>query len=133
MKLVSSFKDRLKEASDGRSLTEIAASIGLSKQAISAYITGTRVPKRPTVVALANLLNVDVCWLFGYDVPKIPAMPEKLVTAAREVVEDKQLLDLFHQLNPQGKASLTNYARFLTSQPEYLEKNSESGNVEERA
>lgn len=73
MKLVkiSDLQTRLKEALDNSmSLTELAEKIGMSKQAISAYTTGVRSPKRPVVNALAAALHVDPLWLLGYDVPK---------------------------------------------------------------
>lgn len=46
MKLVSNFNDRFKEAFGGRSVTEFANEIGVSKQAISAYLNGVRKPKK---------------------------------------------------------------------------------------
>ena len=42
----------------------------MSKQAISAYTTGVRVPKRPVINALAEALGVNPLWLMGYDVGK---------------------------------------------------------------
>lgn len=70
-KLVSSFQERLKECLDKNqqyTATALADQIGLSKQAISMYIAGTRKPKRPTVKAIAETLNVNEAWLMGYDV-----------------------------------------------------------------
>jgi len=48
----------------------LADQIGMSKQAISAYTTGVRVPKRPVINALAEALGVNPLWLMGYDVGK---------------------------------------------------------------
>ena len=68
---ISELQFRLKTAlNDSMSITELADKIGMSKQAISAYTTGVRSPKRPVVNALAAALNVDPLWLLGYDVPK---------------------------------------------------------------
>lgn len=85
MKLVSSFPERLRIAAQGSvSLTELAAKIGLSKQAVSAYATGVRIPKQPTLVALAAALQVNVDWLRGYDVPMrehpAPTLPAPRIT-----------------------------------------------------
>lgn len=70
MRLVSSFQLRLKEAMNGMKATELGDKIGLSKQAISAYLTGTRSPKRPVINALSDALGVSPMWLMGYDVEK---------------------------------------------------------------
>lgn len=70
LNLVSNFANRLKEALGDVSLTDFGKRIGLSKQAISTYVTGARVPKRPVIATIATYLNVDEAWLIGYDVPK---------------------------------------------------------------
>lgn len=71
-KIVSTFPERLRECLDNNAsitATSLADKIGLSKQAISMYASGSRNPKRPTVKAIAEALNVDEAWLMGYDVP----------------------------------------------------------------
>ncbi|WP_306542744.1 LexA family transcriptional regulator [Anaerotignum sp.] len=71
-KIVSTFPERLRECLDSNAsitATSLADKIGLSKQAISMYASGSRNPKRPTVKAIAETLNVDEAWLMGYDVP----------------------------------------------------------------
>lgn len=50
--------------------TDLAKKIGLSKQAVSTYITGVRSPKQPVIQSLASALNVNESWLLGYDVPQ---------------------------------------------------------------
>lgn len=71
---VSTFSNRLSQALDERGLTvtALADQIGLSKQAISSYLTGDRKPGRIAVEALCKALEVDGCWLCGYDVPEFP-------------------------------------------------------------
>lgn len=72
MKIISSFSERLEEAlaESGMSATELAQSIGLSKQAISAYTTGVRKPKQPVIEAICKVLNISPAWVLGYDVDK---------------------------------------------------------------
>ena len=70
MKLVSNFNERFKEAFQGRGVTDFAAEVGVSKQTISAYLTGSRKPKRIVAETIARHLNVSPAWLMGYDVPK---------------------------------------------------------------
>lgn len=66
----SSFAERLKIALGTVTSTELASQIGLSKQAISTYLTGARTPKLPVVKSIAVALDVSEMWLMGYDVPK---------------------------------------------------------------
>lgn len=68
MKLVSNFNDRFKEAFKDRSVTEFANEIGVSKQSVSAYLNGSRKPKKIVAEAIARQLNVSPAWLLGYDV-----------------------------------------------------------------
>ena len=71
MEKVAELAQRLNEAiKDKTTTTKLADQIGMSKQAISAYTTGVRVPKRPVINALAEALGVNPLWLMGYDVGK---------------------------------------------------------------
>ncbi len=77
--LISTFPQRLKQCLDENpsfTATTLAEEIGLSKQAISMYISGDRKPKRPTLKAISDALGVNLAWLMGYDVEKIiPDIP----------------------------------------------------------
>lgn len=68
---ISNFQSRFREALDRApfNASVLAERIGLSRQAISAYLTGVREPKRPTLKAIAEQLDVNEAWLMGYDVP----------------------------------------------------------------
>lgn len=71
MEKVAELAERLNEAiKDKTTTTKLADQIGMSKQAISAYTTGVRVPKHPVINALAEALGVNPLWLMGYDVGK---------------------------------------------------------------
>lgn len=71
MEKVAELAERLNEAiKDKTTTTKLAEQIGMSKQAISAYTTGVRAPKRPVINALAEALGVNPLWLMGYDVGK---------------------------------------------------------------
>lgn len=71
MEKVAELAERLNEAiKDKTTTTKLADQIGMSKQAISAYTTGVRVPKRPVINALAEALGVNPLWLMGYDLGK---------------------------------------------------------------
>lgn len=67
---ISTFANRLNQALEEDNLkpTDLASKIGMSKQAISTYSTGLRIPKRPVVNAISVVLNRNPLWLLGYDV-----------------------------------------------------------------
>lgn len=83
---IATFANRLRAAASeqGYSLTELADRVGLSRQTISAYATGMRQPKPPTLAALAAALEVSPEWLSGYNVDKRsrpgPLLPPPRVT-----------------------------------------------------
>lgn len=75
----SSFSERLKVALEGHKNSEIADKIGISRQAISMYLSGTRHPVQPVIAALAKALDVSPVWLLGYDVDKTIPVPSNLI------------------------------------------------------
>lgn len=86
MQKTSSFSQRLSQLLQEHqlSVTQFAQSIGLSKQAVSSYCTGVRIPKQPTVDSIARKLGVNPKWLLGYAVPKQGgiegiALPDNLI------------------------------------------------------
>lgn len=77
MEKIAEFSSRLLEALSGSmTATQLAEKLGMSKQTISAYTTGTRSPKRPVVYVMAEILRVNPLWLLGYDVSKYD-IPQK--------------------------------------------------------
>lgn len=88
MTLNSNFPARLKELMGDESYAETGRKLGVSKSTISAYINGTRVPKRPFLLMVANTYGVSPVWLCGYDAPKYVNELDAATT------EDKELDDL---------------------------------------
>jgi repressor LexA len=76
MELISTFHDRLREAMGDMTATELANILGISKQSVSAYVNGTRKPKRIVAGEIARVLNVNPAWLIGYDVSRYPDVSE---------------------------------------------------------
>ena len=72
MKITSS-EERLNElfSADPRSDSAIAADLDVSKQALSAWRKGIRSPKKTVLLKIAQIYNVSIDWLMGFDVPKI--------------------------------------------------------------
>ncbi|MDD7484327.1 MAG: LexA family transcriptional regulator [Clostridia bacterium] len=79
----SSFPQRLREALESSvyNTSTLGAKLGLSRQTISAYLTGARVPKEPTLRALAEVLRVSDQWLMGKDVPRARLDPADILAA----------------------------------------------------
>ncbi len=72
MELVASFNERLKEAvSESRlSQSEISRLSGVPRTSLNKYLAGVSKAGNVYLYSLAQVLNVDVLWLMGYDVPK---------------------------------------------------------------
>ena len=105
MELISSFRERLIEAMGDMSVTDFADLLGISKQSISAYINGTRTPKRLTISAMAQILSVNPAWLMGYNVDKYINDEKKSTTYnVEELSGDEQyLLSRYRVLTDKGK------------------------------
>ena len=79
MKKISSFQERFCEISDesGLNQTELGNRIHVSCQTISAWRLGTRTPKHPAILAVANYFHINPNWLKGYDVDKLANETER--------------------------------------------------------
>ena len=66
-----SFSKRLQMGLDYAHMTqvELSKATGISKSAISQYISGAFAPKQDRTYLIAQALGVPEAWLMGYDVP----------------------------------------------------------------
>ena len=71
-KKVATFQERFAELFDESNKTtqELADKLHVSKQTVSAWKIGTRHPKEPTIIAIAQFFGVSEIWLMGYDAKK---------------------------------------------------------------
>ncbi len=62
---------RLKEGMEIRGLkqTDLVEKTGISKGALSSYLSGRYIPKQNNIYLLAKALDVNEAWLMGADVP----------------------------------------------------------------
>ena len=76
-KIVATFSERLQESLKRKSLKaiELANLSGISRGAISSYLSGRWKAKQDNIYLLAKALNVNEAWLMGYDVPMEPVRP----------------------------------------------------------
>lgn len=90
--MVSSFNERFNALCDKsrRNDTELAKELHVSKQTLSAWRSGVRSPKQPTIIMIAQYFNVSVEWLMGFDVEasKKPApVGDGLTEGQRALIE----------------------------------------------
>lgn len=69
---VSTFRERFAELynESEKTMKDLSKDLHVSNQTISAWKVGTRSPKEPTIIAIADHFGVSVKWLMGFDVPK---------------------------------------------------------------
>lgn len=75
------FSKRLKAAiqESGLSQSELCARTGISKSAMSQYLSGAFVPKQNRLYILSQALGVNVAWLMGYSVGTVATHGERSV------------------------------------------------------
>lgn len=99
MKKVSTFTERLDELLQRKNLkqADIVSAAGITRSAMSRYMSGKLEPKTATIYAIADAVGVSDRWLYGYDVP-MEAPKEKDVIAKMveesfgSIADTKQLL-----------------------------------------
>lgn len=89
--MVSSFNARFNELCNRshHNDTELARELHVSKQTLSAWRSGARSPKQPTIIMIAQYFNVSVEWLMGFDVDetKKPTTNDGLTDSQRELIQ----------------------------------------------
>lgn len=115
---MATFQERFSELMsryDG-SDTAFADMLGVSKQAISAWKTGARSPKKPTIRAIADYFGVGIPWLMG--ITDDPTPPE--THAAPELSPDElHLLELYRALSPAGQRIVIRQCESMVEESEF--------------
>lgn len=95
-KTVATCADRIKKALSIRNMTqtELCARAKISKSSLSEYLSGKHEPGQYKIFILANALNVDPVWLWGYDVP-METQKEIFPDKVELTEEDKMMLSVF--------------------------------------
>ena len=99
MKKVSNFAERLDELLQRKNLiqADIVNAAGITRSAMSRYLSGKLEPKTSTIYAIADAVGVSDRWLFGYDVPMEPPKEKEVIAKMVEesfgsITDTKQLL-----------------------------------------
>ena len=119
---VTNTSARLKELLASRNIKQIdiIESTGISKGALSSYISGRYEPKQDNIYLLAHYFGVSEAWLMGYDVPiEKPAADQSDSNRTR-------LLSYYDSFNQAGKAELLRYARLMDKDDSYKKGLSDS-------
>lgn len=115
--MTSTTAKRIREGMDIRGIkqSELVEKTGISKGALSSYLSGRYIPKQNNIFLIAKALDVSEAWLMGGDVPmeRISHQPQNIEGV------DSRLLDYFHQLNDTGKDKVVDYAADMTQNPNY--------------
>ncbi|MBE5774432.1 MAG: helix-turn-helix transcriptional regulator [Clostridiales bacterium] len=120
--------------------TDLGIALGVSKQTISAWRTGTRSPKKPHIVAIAKYFNVGIPWLMGisdyetenvFDTLRRSFGPDAPASQLLHRIGEQlspyssdydpccaDLMKIYDGLNDRGRADLLKYARYLSSDPD---------------
>lgn len=93
---VATCQERLNELfdSDPRSDTAIAKALGVSKQTVSMWRNGSRSPKKSALLKIAEIYNVSIEWLMGFDVERSGEMK------IPSLFDDRQLFLKYMQAMP---------------------------------
>lgn len=108
-KKISTFKERFSELCESNPMNDTALgnALHVSKQTISAWKSGTRSPRQPIIIDIANYFRVSVAWLMGFDVKK--------ELTPREMIEEgfKNIYNKYGLSYPPDESPQTPEARIL--------------------
>lgn len=110
---MSTTSKRIQEGMELRGLkqADLVERTGISKGALSSYISGRYVPKQNNTFLIAKALNVNEAWLMGADVPM-----ERIDTTAKNQTRDqKELNEIYLQLSSNNQQRVLTYSKTLLS------------------
>ena len=106
-------KDRIRMGLERKNMSqsELAKRTGLTKSAISEYLSGRYKPTQLPTYLISKALDVSEAWLMGFDVPM-----ERIEYMEVHITHDEKcILDKYKSLSDESKKQLTNYLDFLSS------------------
>lgn len=116
------FGQRIKKIRESHNMTqeELASKIGFkTKSAISRIEKGERQTDYETLEALSDVFNVDISYLLG-KTDKTTILPNNINHLTKE---EKQILDPYNQLNPEGQEKAISYTWDLVDSNKYNKDN----------
>lgn len=122
---MSNTSERLKKIISERGVkqVELIERTGISKGALSSYISGRYDPKQDNLYKLAKVLDVNPAWLMGLDVPMEPAAPAGSPAPAAIQAplrpDEKELLSYYNLLDAEDRAEARGYIKGLVQSEKY--------------
>lgn len=100
-KQISELKNRLRHALTIRNMKpiELSEKTGISKSAISQYMSGYAIPKADRVYLISKALNIRESWLLGFDTDMEPTT-HTAPPAPLELTEKERLFVERYRQNP---------------------------------
>lgn len=100
-------------------ILELSQKTGISGNALSMYLSGSRRPSEDNIYLLGRTLGVSQDWLLGYDVP----MEAKYYNRIYELsAEEECIITIFRHLNKAGQDRLLEYSMELNDIQKYKPK-----------
>lgn len=120
--------NRLNQAMGLRGLTQtdIINKTGITKGALSSYLSGRYEPKHTNIYKLAKVLDVSPVWLMGFDVPmnkeenyydkQLIKTGEEFIATKEEFFEElKKMIKDYYDLTGDQLNNVIEYIEFLKS------------------
>ena len=108
---MSTTSQRIQEGLELRGLkqTDLVEKTGISKGALSSYISGRYTPKQNNIYLIAKALDVSEAWLMGADVSmeRIADSPVSL--------RYRKLIEIYEQLSKSNREKVLTYSKNLLS------------------
>ena len=119
---MKSIAERIKEGMEIRNLkqADLVEMTGISKGALSSYISGHYLPKQNNIFLISKALNVNESWLMGNDVPM-----ERLsnifdsksnIKYNNSDLRLQKIIDCYNGMTERGKDFLTDQAEICYKQ-----------------
>ena len=80
-----------------KTITQLSKELHISNQTVSAWKTGARSPKEPTIITIARHFRVNVAWLMGFDVDKYETIEESNHIVIKNMDQFSHLLQYMTQ------------------------------------
>ena len=116
---LSRFREILSES--GKMQKDICADLGISKQKLSKWKTGYNEPNFDDIIMLAKYFDVSADYLLGLSDDLGAPIP---APASALPADEKELLDLYRQLNYEGKQRLLARAEVMIEDAQQLQNKS---------
>lgn len=126
------FKIREAREASGFSQKELAKVIGVAPSTFNGYESGNHDPKSDLLIKIAEACSVTVDFLLGRE-ETTPTNKKNSPGADESAPGEKQLINLYRELNEEGQEKLVDYADDLVVSGKYIKSNKDKLGTEKQA